>query len=179
MPYDAMIEATRYEPANVDVLHHLFRSLPFRHEDYHLVDVGCGKGRTLMVGSEYPFKAITGIELSPVACRIAENNLTHNTRRDEAKCTAIEVRCENAVDFTVPPGHLLVTLYNPFLGATFEKCIEHLHHATLAEPGRRLWLAYINPWSCAHFLEKSEYFRQVQNYCPIPRQWAWSLWRHV
>ena len=44
------------------VLHHVFRSFPFRHEDYHLVDLGSGKGRTLPVGSEYPFKAITGVD---------------------------------------------------------------------------------------------------------------------
>jgi hypothetical protein len=179
MPPAALAEATRYEPANVNVLHHLFGSVPFRHEDYHLVDVGCGKGRTLMVGAEYPFKAITGIELSPVAARIAQNNLTRNTRRHEAKCANVNVRCENAVDFTVPPGNLFVTLYNPFLGTTFERCIEHLHQATFAEPARKLWLAYINFWFCEQTLEKSGYFRRVHDYCPLPRQWAWSLWQHV
>jgi len=179
MPDEALAEATRYEPANVGVLHHLFRSLPFRHQDFHLVDLGCGKGRTLMVGAGYPFKAITGVELSPIAARIAKSNLSRNTRRFDAKCTNVEVHCENAIDFTVPPGNLFVTLYNPFLGTIFERCIEHLHEAAQADPTRKLWLAYINPWFCQQILEKSGYFRRVREYCPIPRQWAWSLWQHV
>jgi SAM-dependent methyltransferase len=179
MPEEALAEATRYEPANVQVLHHLFRSLPFRYPDFHLVDVGCGKGRTLMVAAEYPFKAITGVELSPIATRIAERNLSRNTRREQAKCTEIDVRCENAIDFTVPSGNLLVTLYNPFLGKTFEQCIEHLHEAARAEPARQIWVAYINPWFCEQILDKSGFFRRVRDYCPIPRQWAWSLWQHV
>ena len=101
---ETMGEAIHYEPAHTGVLHHVFRSLPFRHEDYHLVDLGSGKGRTLLVGSEYPFKAITGVELSERSAQIARNNLFRSSSRDETRCTAVEVHCENAVNFTVPPG---------------------------------------------------------------------------
>jgi SAM-dependent methyltransferase len=179
IPSQWVAEAIRYEPVNVGVLHHIFRSLPFRHEGYHLVDVGCGKGRTLMVGAEYPFRAITGIELSPRSVRIATDNLSRSSRRAGVRCSTIDVRCENAVDFTVPPGDLFVTLYNPFIGKTFEHCIEHLHRAVLAQPARKVWLAYINPWLCEETLEQSTYFRRVQQHRPIPRNWAWSLWQHV
>jgi SAM-dependent methyltransferase len=179
MPAEWIADAVRYEPVNVEVLHHIFCSLSFPLDDYHLVDIGCGKGRTLVVGAEYPFKAITGIELSPVSARIATENIVRNTRRSAAKCTAVDVRCENAVDFTVPPGNLFVTLYNPFVGKTFERCIEHLHQAALANPERQIWLAYINPWTCEETLAKSGYFQRVQLHRPIPRQWAWSLWQHV
>ena len=179
MPPDWMPEAVRYEPANVGVLRHLFDSLPFRHEEYQLVDVGCGKGRTLLVGAKYPFRAITGVELSPVCVQIANDNVSRFVRHHEVKCTMVDIRCENAVDFTVPAGNLLVTLYNPFLGKTFQRCVEHLHRAALADPARKIWLAYINPWFCEQTLEKSGYFRRVQQHRPIPRQWTWSLWRHV
>ncbi len=93
IPPETMGEAIHYEPAHTGVLHHVFRSLPFRHEDYHLVDLGSGKGRTL---------------------------LSRNSSRAETRCTAIDVHCENAVDFTVPRGNLLVTMYNPFFGQTFQ-----------------------------------------------------------
>jgi len=179
LPAESMAEAVRYEPANVGVLHHIFRSLPFRHQDYHLIDLGCGKGRTILVGSEYPFKAITGVELSPVTARIAARNLERNRRRDAAKCRDVDVRCDNAATCALPPGNLLVTMYNPFLGKTFERVVENLHRAALIEPARRIWIAYINPWMCEQTLEKSGYFRRVQQHRPIPRQWAWSLWQHV
>jgi hypothetical protein len=179
LPTESVGEAINYEPAHTGVLHHVFRSLPFRHEDYHLVDLGSGKGRTLLVGSEYPFKAITGVELSERSARIARDNLSHNTHRAGARCTAIEVHCENAVDFTVPDGNLLVTMYNPFFGQTFQQCVEHLHQAALAEPARKIWVAYINPWLGEPTLEQSGYFQRVQLHRPIPRQWTWSLWQHV
>jgi SAM-dependent methyltransferase len=179
IPAEWIAEAIRYEPVHSGVLHHLFRSLPFRHEDFHLVDLGCGKGRTLMVGAEYPFRAITGVELSPLSAQIARHNLLRNARRRAARCTLIDVHCENAVSFTVPHGDLFVTLYNPFLGQTFRQCIEHLHRAALAEPARRIWLAYINPWLCEETLEHSGHFRRIQQHRPIARQWTWSLWQHV
>ena len=179
IPAESIAEAIRYEPVHSGVLHHLFRSLPFRHEECHLVDLGCGKGRTLMVGAEYPFRAITGVELSPLSAEIARDNLSRNRRRVDAKCTVIDVQCENAVNFTVPHGDLFVTMYNPFLGQTFRECVEHLHRAALAEPARRIWIAYINPWLCEETLEQSGYFRRIQQHRPIPRQWTWSLWQHV
>ena len=179
IPAECIAEAIRYEPVHSGVLHHLFRSVPFSHHDYHLVDLGCGKGRTLMVGAEYPFRAITGVELSPRSADIARHNLSRITRRLAAKCSHIDVRCENAVNFTVPQGNLLVTMYNPFLGQTFRQCVEHLHRAAIDEPARQIWLAYINPWLCEETLAQSGYFRRIQQHRPIPRQWTWSLWQHV
>ena len=179
IPPATMGEAIHYEPAHTGVLHHVFRSLPFRHEDYHLVDLGSGKGRTLLVGSKYPFKSITGIELSALSAQIARDNISRNAHRSETRCATVEVHCENATDFTVPEGNLLVTMYNPFFGQTLQQCVEHLHHAAMAQPARKIWLAYINPWLGESTLEQSGYFQRVQQFRPIPRNWTWSLWQHV
>ncbi len=179
LPSESVGEAINYEPAHTGVLHHVFNSLPFRHEDYHLVDLGSGKGRTLLVGAEYPFKSITGVELSERSAQIARDNIARSARRPNTKCSNVDVHCENAVGFKVPQGNLLVTMYNPFYGQTFQKCIEHLHQAALAEPSRKIWLAYINPWLGESTLEQSGYFQRVQEHRPIARHWTWSLWQHV
>src|SRR6516225_2482490 len=39
-------------------------------EDYTLVDIGCGKGRVLMLATEYTFREIVGIELNPGLVKI-------------------------------------------------------------------------------------------------------------
>jgi len=44
-------------------------------EDYTLVDIGCGKGRVLMLGTEYGFREIVGVELDPGLARVARRNL--------------------------------------------------------------------------------------------------------
>jgi SAM-dependent methyltransferase len=91
LPSESVDEAVNYEPAHTGVLHHMFRSLPFRHEEYHLVDLGSGKGRTLLVGAEYPFKAITGVELSERSAQIARDNISRNSHRNDTKCSTVEV----------------------------------------------------------------------------------------
>jgi SAM-dependent methyltransferase len=175
IPSEAMAEAVDYEPANVDTLHHVFRSLPFRLQDFHLLDIGCGKGRTLMVGALYPFRAVTGIELSPVTAGIARQNIDRFEATGRPLSRPV-VRCENGTDFEVPDGNLFCVLYNPFVGRTFERCIEHLHGAAR---GREVWLAYINPWDCEEWLLDTGYFERVADYRVIPRTWAWNLWRLV
>ena len=44
-------------------------------EDYTLVDIGCGKGRVLMLATEYGFREIVGVELNPPLARVARKNL--------------------------------------------------------------------------------------------------------
>jgi hypothetical protein len=61
----------------------------------------------------------------------------------------------------------------------FKRCIEHLHQAAEHRPDRELLLAYVNPWHCESWLERSGYFVRVAEYQVIPRVWSWSLWRHV
>ena len=50
-------------------------------EDYALVDIGCGKGRVLMMAAEYAFREIVGVELDPALARVARNNLSRVLRR--------------------------------------------------------------------------------------------------
>lgn len=40
-----------------------------------LVDIGSGKGRVLLVASEFGFREARGIEFSPKLCAIAKENL--------------------------------------------------------------------------------------------------------
>lgn len=44
-------------------------------EDYAFLDLGCGKGRALLLASEYPFRQVTGMELHPGLAAVARRNL--------------------------------------------------------------------------------------------------------
>jgi SAM-dependent methyltransferase len=50
-------------------------------EDCTLVDIGCGKGRVLMLATEYAFREIVGVELDPGLARVARKNLSRFGRR--------------------------------------------------------------------------------------------------
>src|ERR1700760_2411871 len=47
--------------------------LDLQHFDF--VDIGSGKGRALLLATDYPFRKIVGIELSPELDRIARANV--------------------------------------------------------------------------------------------------------
>src|ERR1700720_4110481 len=48
--------------------------LDFR--DFTFIDLGSGKGRTLMMASDYPFRRIMGVELLPALHQAAQDNLS-------------------------------------------------------------------------------------------------------
>jgi len=174
-------EARSYWPAVEPVVHHMLRRLPRRHEDLVFVDAGCGKGRAMLLASMYPFAKIIGVELSPLTSRIAQENLA--IFRDRAgrlqKCTDIEVRCENILDFAIPDADVMFFLYNPFQGALFEAFMGRVHAFSDRHPDRTVLIAYCNPWSGEEWLQQSGCFRKTHEHRVIPHAWSWNFWEPV
>ena len=77
------------------------------------LDIGCGKGRALVVASERPFARIIGMELNLDLVRVARRNAARLRLRHRDR-TAIEVRHADASRPDVPPGDLVVFMYHPF-----------------------------------------------------------------
>ncbi len=48
---------------------------PFRLTDYAFIDIGCGKGRVVLLASEYAFREVVGVELNPQLASVARRNL--------------------------------------------------------------------------------------------------------
>jgi SAM-dependent methyltransferase len=73
---------------------------------FSFVDLGCGKGRTLLVASRLTFRRIVGVEFAEELVAIARRNLRTVDARN-----ALVVHAD-AADFEFPPGDLVVYLYN-------------------------------------------------------------------
>ena len=67
-------------------------------EQLVFVDLGSGKGRTLLLASEYPFRRIVGVELSPKLHRIAKTNV-EKFRSEEQRCRTFALHCMDAVRY--------------------------------------------------------------------------------
>jgi len=52
-----------YQPTDPALFREMMASLPIEFNEFTFVDLGSGKGRTLLMASEYPFKKIVGVEL--------------------------------------------------------------------------------------------------------------------
>ena len=80
---------------------------------FTFVDIGCGKGRALIVASEWPFQEIIGIEVDPALCRTARTNASIVHARFPAR-TSIEIVEADATTFNLPGTNLVMFIYHPF-----------------------------------------------------------------
>jgi tRNA G46 methylase TrmB len=66
--------AILYLPSPPRVTRWMLENVGIDHRDYSLIDLGCGKGRVVLIASEYPFQSITGVEISSALSEIARQN---------------------------------------------------------------------------------------------------------
>jgi SAM-dependent methyltransferase len=110
----AYAHATHYEPVPVERFRALIACVPEPFvRGATFVDVGSGLGRAVLLASEYPFKQVTGIELSPALHTIARSNLA-DARGLAVRCRDVRLRCGDARRWRFPKGNLVVFLFNPF-----------------------------------------------------------------
>ncbi|MFM0070207.1 methyltransferase domain-containing protein [Paraburkholderia sediminicola] len=107
------------------------------------LDLGCGKGRALLVASEFPFRDICGVELSPPLAEIARRNAAIIAQRYPQR-TAVRLAVGDASTFPLPAGDLVLFLYNPFGAELIAKVVAGVE-AALAAEHRSVYIAYYNP----------------------------------
>jgi len=112
-------------------------------ETFTFIDLGCGKGRPLLVASEFPFRDIIGVELSPTLVEIARANSAIIEKRYPGR-THIHVEVGDAGAYRLPPGNIVIFLYNPFGEGIMLKLVAALE-AALANERRSIFVIYQNP----------------------------------
>lgn len=110
-------------------------------QDWAFVDVGCGMGRALAVASEYPFKSITGIELSPDLVRVARANAAIVAARHPSRPVIVVEQGDASRPRLTGPAVLM--LYHPFGAELVGRLVECLEAATAA--GHAVIVMYLNP----------------------------------
>ncbi|MGW1423016.1 class I SAM-dependent methyltransferase [Bradyrhizobium manausense] len=115
--------------------------------DYTFVDLGCGKGRALLLAAQFPFKTIIGVDFVPSFVAAARNNV--NAAALRGLRGDIEVVVGDATQFVLPSGALLIYLYNPFGSHVVGKVALHLRES-YRENRRPLVVVYANP---VHLIE--------------------------
>lgn len=112
--------------------------------EFTFVDVGCGKGRALLLALRFPFRRALGVELSPTLVAAARQNLrVFNPSWRQAKVPT-EAMEGDATTFEVPGGPLVVYMYHPFAAPVMKRFLAHLQEAARTEQ-REIYLLYANP----------------------------------
>jgi SAM-dependent methyltransferase len=140
------------------VLRQILDRLQLDFEEYTFIDLGSGKGRALLIASEYPFRAIVGVELSPKLHAIAVDNI--------ARCRGLAQRCRDvrsiegdATEFVFPSGPLVIYLWNPFEAPVFGNVLVNLEGALRREQ-RPVFLVYVQP-DLESMLEGTRFWQKI------------------
>lgn len=122
------------------------------------VDLGSGKGRTLLMASDYPFRRIVGVELLASLHRTAQENLAHY-KNSSQRCFTLQTICSDATAFVFPDEPLLLYLFNPFPESGLHKTIQNLENSLRSHP-RAAYVLYHNP-QLEHVLSEQDLFKRI------------------
>ena len=108
------------------------------------LDVGAGKGRAMLLASQYPFLRVEGVELNGSLAHTARNNLQRWERDRDAQRLAPSVLHEgDATRLPLPPEPTLAYLFHPFEDRLLRRFVRHALASHAADP-RPFDLVYVN-----------------------------------
>ena len=101
----------------------MLKNLPNSLSDYTFIDIGCGKGRTLILSRSYSFYRAIGVEFPLELVETAQKNLVTINRNFPGGASVVH---QDVALYGFPRGPLVVYLYNPFGPGVMGKVIQNL-----------------------------------------------------
>ena len=128
------------------------RAVPVDPREFTFIDLGCGKGRTLILAAREGFKSVMGVEFSPQLAAIARQNIA----RVGASAEVIE--CD-ASRYEFSDGNLLIYMYHPFGSPVLDAVIRNLTQWNERRRGTA-YVVYANP-ACHERFESASAFEPL------------------
>jgi SAM-dependent methyltransferase len=141
--HPAEAHGSPYAGVQPSVLRSVLAALP-PLEDCTFIDLGCGKGRPMLIATEFPFRDIVGVELSPLLVEVAEKNAAIMARRYPDR-TPVRVEMGDATAYPMPAGNVLLFIYNSFDRELMLKVVANVERALAADDQRSIYVVYCNP----------------------------------
>jgi SAM-dependent methyltransferase len=148
-----------YQPVEPELFREVINRLAIDFTQFTFIDIGSGKGRALLLASEFAFLRIIGIELLPELNRIAEANIRKFADR-YTRCGSIEAIHGDAMEFPFPEVPLVVFVNNPLPEFGLRKLISNLENSLSVTP-RSVFVIYANPLLEQVFLSDTRLFRKI------------------
>ena len=136
------ISGGQYQPSEPEVFHRIISDLPVKPDGFTFLDLGSGKGRTLLMASDYPFRRILGLELLAELDAIARKNI-ERYKSEKQKCFALESRSGDAREFVFPAEPTVLYLFNPFQDRVLRSVLANLRDSVRSAP-REVIIVYHN-----------------------------------
>lgn len=167
--FDRKPGAYFYVATTASLIYEILSHLALPPDTFAFVDMGSGKGRALLVASEFAFAKIVGIELSSHLHRVAEENIKRYSPASQ-QCTNFELHCMDVVDYDYGPEPPVLFLFDPFGRETLQSVIANLEASLRARP-RDAYVVYVYP-QFEDVLQASHVLRKVAEGGPPLRPWS-------
>ena len=148
--------ATAYAGVPPSVMTQAIADLPLRPAEFTFVDLGCGKGRALLVAAEFPFPRLLGVELATELCEAARANVASSADWS----ARISILNQDATTVVYPDGPLLIFLFHPFLAPVLRKVLANLERQLRRAP-REVYLLYARNPRFTEVMERFPFLREV------------------
>jgi SAM-dependent methyltransferase len=142
-------ELTAYYGVAPSILHGLLdiwlhRTAPQPIEYTVFLDIGAGKGRAMLLASQFPFLRVEGVELNADLADIASDNISLWQQDATADPLApIELHHADATTHTLPTDPTLAFLFHPFELPILRRFLKHIE-TSLAQHPHPFDLLYAN-----------------------------------
>jgi hypothetical protein len=141
----------RHNTAYYGIAPSLFRRLiaqwkqtkpPHTLSKYTFIDFGAGKGRAMLLASEFNFKQVVGIELHPALAKKCRRNMRiwNASHRKIAPMRLVE---SDATEFIFPEGPCVAYLFNPFGAPVLRRVLKQMEKQFAGRSGD-LDILYVN-----------------------------------
>jgi len=132
-----------YHPSHPKFLFEVLGALGVDYKRYTFVDLGSGKGRALLVASEFAFREVLGVEFARELHERACENI-RRYRSASQKTRNVRSLHDDAITFEFPLTPLVILLANPFGPGVLVPVLRSLH-ASLASHPRDAIILYSAP----------------------------------
>lgn len=135
-------EASPYEAASFYMIEQLFAAFRKISDQTSIVDIGCGKGRMMMVAPHFGFTNIIGVDFAKEICEQAIINMT----KKEKQFPGIKWKVVNkdVEDYDINPSDCVFFLFNPFTQTVLKSFLKKLDLSCNQFP-RTTWFIYASP----------------------------------
>ena len=134
-----------YQPTDPAVFREMMAALAIDCRQFTFIDIGSGKGRTLLMAAEYPFKKIVGVEVMANLHGAAVENIAAWRSQSPARSMApVEAVCVDARAFVFPEAPMVVYLFNPLPESGLRQVIQRIEESW-RRSHRAIWVVYHNP----------------------------------
>jgi hypothetical protein len=135
---------------------------PFPIDRYTYLDVGAGKGRSMLTASQHPFHQVVGIEINPQLAAIARANMNAFAASPAAGALAPVTLLEgDALEVPLPETPTVAMLFHPFEAPVLKRFLARVEQHYSQRSGQ-FDLLYVNA-EHSNLLERHPAFTRLFN----------------